>query len=125
MPRLFIDVDDTLIKWNGKFDQHPFGHGAESWEVNMSVINAIKVWRESHPDGQVVIWSGGGQDYAKTWRNRVIDRLIPGLQTETMSKMPSLTRFSDTIIDDQRMPGFNGKYIHPRELASEEAADAG
>ena len=114
MPRLFVDVDDTLVRWKGAYEPHPYGFGAEGWEPNLDVIRYIRDWKATNPDGQVFIWSGGGREYAATWR----DTLIPGLHTTTMSKIPSFTQPGDTIIDDQNLQGFAGRVLHPAELAS-------
>ena len=76
MARLFIDCDDTLVLWLGEDGEgdggpNPYGGGKEKWEPNRALIAAIESSREEYEE--VVVWTGGGSDYARVWR----DRLLP------------------------------------------------
>ena len=51
MATLYIDVDDTLVVWTAD---------GESWIANKAVIEFAKQWK-----GDIVVWSGGGLDYAQ------------------------------------------------------------
>ncbi len=103
--RLFVDCDDTLVLWfNG--DEHtegvllpgpnPYGGGAERWKPNLLLIEALDAWREANPHHQIIIWSGGGTDYAESWRRR----LYPDADG-AISKDTRLPFSSDLCIDDQ------------------------
>lgn len=95
--RLFVDVDDTLLRWYGGRAPHPFGAGATGCEPNQDVIDAIGRWRHKNPDGMLIIWSGGGADYAKTWARR----LLPHERWSAEAKHnPLVDPANDVFIDD-------------------------
>jgi len=64
--RLFVDVDDTLILYDVAGEQHPCGlvYG-QAYTVNEELIKYIRWFALEHPDALVVIWSGGGREYAE------------------------------------------------------------
>lgn len=80
---IFVDVDGTLI------DEHD--------RPNAWVVAAV--WKllaaGVHP---VVIWSGGGQDYAEMWSRRLFPSAPVG---RAIAKDPSALREHDIIVDDQ------------------------
>lgn len=116
--RLFVDVDDTLVRWLGGTDPHPYGYGAEKWEVNEAVLAYIRAWKKENPYGYVVIWSGGGADYAETWAQR----LLPGEFGVAVGKQPVFPlQDSDTFIDDSPYRQWAHLCIDPKSL--EVAAD--
>lgn len=53
MPRLFVDVDGTLIDEND--------------ELDISLIGDINCFLDHHEDYILVVWSGGGERYAERW----------------------------------------------------------
>lgn len=64
--RLFVDCDDTLILYDSAGEIHPYGFiKDEPYRVNEPLVAFIRAFREKHPDGFIVIWSGGGGDYAE------------------------------------------------------------
>ncbi|KKK97579.1 hypothetical protein LCGC14_2651360, partial [marine sediment metagenome] len=55
--------------------------------------------REENPTALIVIWSGGGTEYARA----VADELLPGIKVETFTKstlMFPLVRAQDIVVDD-------------------------
>lgn len=79
---LFVDVDGTLIDGNDK--------------AIVPVVAAVwtTLARGIHP---VVIWSGGGADYAEMWARR----LFYSVDVAAIAKDPSALREYDTVVDDQ------------------------
>lgn len=117
--RLFVDCDDTLALYclpDGRCDHggvHPYGTTYTPWVPNEPLIGHVKAFRERHPDSLIVVWSGGGKEYAQ----RFIDRLLPDLGIIAMDKWEpntDLVRSADIVVDDQweSMTGFQaGAYV--------------
>lgn len=108
MSTLYVDIDETLIKWDD-------GAGfATKWEPNPCVINYVYQWWKA-AKGPVVFWSTGGEDYA---RARVLECPIT-LSDEWAyeSKWPRIPQPGDVFIDDDPLPSFKLATIHPRDLA--------
>ena len=68
MNTLYVDIDGTLVTWL------PDG---STWQVNTDVLAKALAW-----EGPVVLWSGGGRDYAEMWG----DRLLPQLNWTASAK---------------------------------------
>ena len=97
MARLFVDCDDTLVIWLDGDDQplegqNPYGGGSQTWKFNDDLIRAI----EERHGGYIVVWSGGGEDYARRWLDR-----LGWTEAEAISKDISLPEPGDLCIDDQ------------------------
>ena len=101
MTKLFIDVDDTLVLYlDGGDGPHPLGlrNGLE-FQGNFPLIEAIQEWMVRNPDGQLIVWSGGGSEYAR----EAADRFVPGLATWCFNKGGQnlqLPSDGDTLVDD-------------------------
>jgi hypothetical protein len=101
LAKLFIDVDDTLVLYLDQIDgPHPLGlwNGLE-FRVNTPLIEAVREWMVRNSNGQVIVWSGGGADYAK----EAADRFVPGLATWCFNKGGQnlqLPAEGDTLVDD-------------------------
>lgn len=105
--RLFVDCDDTLALYcsvpTSKCEHkgiHPYGSRWSPWVPNEPLIAHIRGFRERHPDALIVVWSGGGKDYAQ----RFIDKLLPDQGIVAMDKwVPNtdLVRAADIVVDDQ------------------------
>jgi phosphoglycolate phosphatase-like HAD superfamily hydrolase len=81
IPRLFVDIDGTLIDSKDNFYQ--------------GTIDFIKNFKKSNPEYKTIVWSGGGDWYAITWANRA------ALQWDlAMSKQPIDIRDGDIFLDD-------------------------
>lgn len=66
MPRLFVDCDDTIVTWNyvdGKEDLK----WADGHEMNVPLIGLIDCILDEHKEYELVVWSGGGIEYAHGW----------------------------------------------------------
>jgi len=98
MATLYIDVDDTLVIW---------GADGESWEINGSVIEFAKRW-----EGKIVVWSGGGLDYADTWARRA----LPMVKWTASPKFNPPVKDGDVFIDDSPFEAWRHASIDPREL---------
>ena len=101
MARLFIDVDDTLVLYTErKAGPNPLGLERDmNFRVNAELVDAIKIWRRHNIDGQVVVWSGGGEAYARS----AGDRFIPGVATWYFTKGGknlTLPNHDDLLVDD-------------------------
>jgi hypothetical protein len=98
---LWVDVDDTLVIYDddGKMT-HPAGiHYGTAWKVNEPLLAGIRAFRMIYPDAMIVLWSGGGVDYARTWR----DRLLADVDAHAFGKNPqiaSLIKEDDIVVDD-------------------------
>ena len=101
MPKLFVDVDDTLVLYEGR-EPGPNPLGLEighDFRVNEKLIAAIKIWVRRNPGGQVVVWSGGGEDYARA----AAERFIPGVAMWHFTKGGQNLRLpgqEDVVVDD-------------------------
>ena len=98
---LWVDCDDTLVIYHDTVTKtHPYGdHYGTPWHANEPLIVGIRAFRRIYPKALIVIWSGGGLLYAKTW----MDRLLPGLEAVAFGKNPqisSLIKADDIVVDD-------------------------
>ena len=109
MSTLYVDIDDTLVTWKDPLE----GRLAHEWEVNVNVVQMIQWWNEN-AIGPVVIWSSGGQSYARMWA----DRLLCGSHWSACeSKFNLLPQPGDVCLDDMPFDSFARQTIHPKELA--------
>lgn len=104
LPILFIDVDDTLIRWS-----EDEGFWAKP-EPNQAVIFYALAWKEANPEGVVCVWSLGGKAYAEQWR----DRLLPW--AEAMERYPRVPGSFELYIDDMPFSEYGSHCIHPRDI---------
>ncbi len=101
MKRLFVDCDDTLILYGSEGEVHPYGFiKDEPYRVNEPLLAFIKAFREANPCALIVVWSGGGAQYALTIAREV------GLADEVAVMIKDRTTFPlvtehDIVIDDQ------------------------
>jgi hypothetical protein len=85
MATIAFDVDDTLIKKDSK------GRDIPRYEVIQLVISFLIL------GNKVILWSGGGEDYAKTWS----EKLGFGDSVEIRTKKKDLT--VDICFDDMEV----------------------
>lgn len=98
-PVLFLDVDDTLVLWcDGKCEHsdHPFGWDAEGWMPNQDLIELAKSWK-----GNIIVWSGGGKDYAEMWGRRLLKDLPFKAMAKTDLRYMAFTN-DDVAFDDMQ-----------------------
>jgi hypothetical protein len=99
--RLYVDCDDTLVLWlDGDGDvadgPNPYGTGPDRWKPNEGLIIALENWRMRHPEiDEIVLWTGGGTDYAQLWLRRV----YPAAD-DAISKDTRIPRPDDLCVDD-------------------------
>ena len=99
---IYLDCDDTLALYcyfDCGHDEHPFGALSMPWYPNEPLIAGVKAFRATNPDALIVVWSGGGKDYARTFA----ERLLPGIYDTTMDKWGDalkLPRPGDIVVDD-------------------------
>lgn len=114
IPRLFVDVDDTLLLYDSEGDTHPYGIWKDdSYHINKHLVKQIHRFREKYPDALIVVWSGGGTQYAKI----VADLLLPNLDIVPMIKDRTtfpLVRMGDWVIDDENIEVI--AYVHQPEV---------
>lgn len=93
MKRVFLDVDYTMILWknDGRYEALPYG---ERYDLNEPLIDLMKRLR---PQIKLIVWSFGGESYAKEWADRWLGR---GLYDASYSKDPELITNLDIMIDD-------------------------
>ena len=98
MTTLFVDVDDTLILFEGD-GVHPYGFYSGKGRPNVALIRRMRAW-----DGDIVVWSGGGEEYAR----EVGDQLLGDLPFKALGKnlgALALVEPGDVVVDDAPVPG--------------------
>lgn len=103
MRTLYVDVDDTLVKWADALE----GRLVTDWEPNEAVIAYAKAWT-----GKVVVWSSGGSNYAEMWARR----LLPETFDEALAKYPAIMADGDVALDDMPFDVWKHRAIHPKDL---------
>ena len=93
---VFVDVDDTLVIFKTG-SPHPYGViMGDSFEPNHKLIERLKNF-----DGDIIVWSGGGSDYAR----KVARMVLPeGMRYIVRTKSAiSMSEFAsgDIVVDDQ------------------------
>lgn len=103
-----FDCDDTLVRWIGGQEPHPFGYGAERWEFNLDVVAGMRRWLDAGRG--VLVWSGGGMEYARMWVTRLELACHLGPDEVTCGqKDPQLLRLCVLYVDDQEL--FGGRAV--------------
>jgi hypothetical protein len=110
--RIFVDVDDTLII---------LGKETDLDEFNQPLIDALI---RAEPE-QILVWSGGGRDYARLWANRLEQHTegrirIPWALVKDKTTFHNV-RPDDVCIDDMAsvIKGVAGRVIHPDQFIEE------
>ncbi len=79
---------------------HPFAvTRGETYKINEPLVASIKAWAYDNPCSLVVIWSGGGAQYARA----IADVALPGVDVVTMIKDKTtfyMARSGDIVVDD-------------------------
>jgi len=96
---LYLDVDDTIIRWLD--DDHrevdgvnPYGAGRDMWRPDYELLSFV--WDARASFEHVYIWSGGGALYAYEWRSRVAP-----WTDDAFAKDVGRPRRGDICVDDQ------------------------
>ena len=103
--RIFVDVDDTLVRYLVADTPNPYGlYMGTSWEPNEHLIQGLRDHNREFPRDEIIVWSGGGLYYAKMW----VEVLGLGdIVSATLTKERGvfiLVREGDVVIDDERIP---------------------
>ncbi len=106
MPRVtaYVDCDDTLVLWLDDDDKvldgpNPYGTGPDGrWKPNLELLAALKEWRENTPGSEIILWSGGGADWAQLWERRIYPEAA-----DAISKDPRIPGPDDLCIDDDQL----------------------
>lgn len=101
--RLFVDVDETLIHQN-LYNLND--------TANDNVINFVRQWHRNNPDGQIIIWSTSGWEYAKKWGKD----LMPDIPQTHLSKRRITIRDTDIFIDDAPWDNWKSQCLNPKTL---------
>lgn len=103
MPRLFVDCDYTLILWTDASSYEntifvpTYGEfGGDKYRVNHELIESISEFMGQNPDYLLVVWSGGGVQYASRWANTCFPE---GFFT-IYPKYVDLAKEDDVCVDD-------------------------
>ena len=91
--RLFVDCDDTLVLFEGD-GPHPYGAYDEEGTPNRPLIDRVNAF-----EGHVVVWSGGGSEYARFIGERYLSREFLALAKDVDGL--ALVRPGDIVVDDQ------------------------
>lgn len=106
--RLFVDVDDTLILWPKLGPGPLIAATEENADMNEDVRLFALRWKAYNPSGEIIIWSSGGSEYARKWGAK------SGLPySYCWSKAPMPVLKGDMFIDDDPMPAYRERNIHP------------
>ncbi len=93
---IFVDVDDTLVLFDGK-KINPYGViNGKPYKPNLALIEKLKNTKED-----IIVWSGGGRDYAKMVAIKVLPEEIRFMVGDKVMDMQSV-KSGDIIIDDQK-----------------------
>lgn len=95
MPRLFVDCDDTLILWGDSPEPDGLYHG-DKYELNVPLMGLISCILDEHREYELVVWSGGGIDYADRWASRC----FPERNWSIAAKDMRTPQADDICIDD-------------------------
>ena len=93
---VFIDVDDTLILFdNGGINPYGVING-KSYRPNLALIDKLKDF-----DGDIIVWSGGGRDYALMVAKKVLPKELRYMVGSKGIGIRNV-KHGDIIIDDQK-----------------------
>lgn len=115
MVKLFVDCDDTLVFYqDGSTSPHPYGtYMGTPFVVNAQLVEGIREFRRDDPWAVIVIWSGGGKEYAEMWARRLeLDHLAIGMCKDKVAY--DLIQPGDIVVDDDPdVPRTHGPYEWP------------
>lgn len=116
MSRLFVDCDDTLIVYDNEAIENPYGKKyGTPYRFREELVDAIKVWRRLNPYQLLVIWSGGGREYAEEIAREVFSDL-DFVAMDKFGTALTLVRKGDIVIDDMPL-GTEGTHYYPNDLS--------
>ena len=103
--RYFIDCDDTLVLYKDDGEAHPYGiYDGVAYEFNWPLVDGIRELLDDDPLADIVIWSGGGRQYAEMWGEKLGFTSQVAFLTKDRTTF-GLIREGDIVIDDQPLGG--------------------
>lgn len=100
MRRLFVDVDDCLIIYQDhkrEFNPHGVLLGVP-YNVNEGLVKRIQNF-----DGLIIIWSGGGYQYANQIAMEVLRDTVHYMTMTKDKDAFFMIRDGDIVVDDQKI----------------------
>lgn len=91
MSKLFVDCDDTLVLWRDATQD------AVGYLPNHRLILAICNYLGHRRGTELVVWSSGGEEYARGWARE----FFPGQEWWIAPKNMRIPQAGDVCIDDQ------------------------
>lgn len=95
MAYLFIDCDDTLILWNNAKNEDGIYRG-DKYEINHGLRGDVECFLTTHPEYELVVWSGGGIHYAHRWA----EMCFPHTHFKILPKDMRVPVGKDICVDD-------------------------
>lgn len=96
MPKLFVDCDDTLVLWRTELNEATGLYKTDGYDLNRKLILNVKAFLRSHPEYDLVVWSGGGISYAAHWA----EECFPDMTWMVIAKLMSVPQDGDVVVDD-------------------------
>lgn len=99
--RLFVDCDETLVLWDDTHqNQDKTLWVRDSWHKNDNLIAAVRAYLKENKECSLIIWSGGGADYAASWARRFFgdDEYVAAI-----SKDIRIPEEFDICVDDEEL----------------------
>jgi len=98
MSQVFVDCDNTLVLYKDGLPHHYGILRGDSYMPNSELVDRLKKF-----PGTVIVWSGGGRDYAR----QVAELVLPkDLKYFAMSKFQfeawCTLKEGDIVVDDQK-----------------------
>ncbi len=117
--RLFVDCDDCLVLYDSADGEsyHPYGFArGERYHVNAPLAESIRAFARDNPCAMIVVWSGGGAQYARM----VANMALHGVDVTAMTKDRStfdFVRSGDIVVDDMAdsVRGVAAEVLRPDE----------
>ena len=101
---LFVDCDDTLVFYQ-EAGPNPYGiYWGTPYEVNQRLVQGIVQFRDRDPAALIVVWPGGGVDYAEMVMIRLgLDRVAVPMLKNVLTFQ--LIKDGDVVVDDDPLLG--------------------
>lgn len=110
--KLFVDCDDTLVVWHEEHqNQDKTLWIRDNWSLDEYLIGFLEGVLATEEDMTLIIWSGGGLDYATLWAERC-KFSTPWI---ALSKDTTIPKDEDICIDDERLVLRNKARVFTKE----------
>lgn len=114
LKRLFVDCDGTLLLFP-EYDTPDSQINVMGTVTNQPLVDAIERWAQWHPDSEVVVWSGGGREYAAQAMRLFIAPVVE--RCTSWSKDTRLPVAGDLVVDDMELRS-KGTLLLPDQFVS-------